>query len=62
MNTITKKDLIDLGYPDGTAQNIIRQAKQKMVKQRYPFYLNKRLGRLPIEAVESIIGCPIKEE
>lgn len=59
---ITKDDLIQLGYSKYTAINIIRQAKEIMVQQGYPFYNNKRLGRVPKETVESILGCELELE
>jgi len=62
MTTICKKDLVELGYKDHTAMSIIRQAKTIMVKQGYPFYLNKRLGRVPVEVVESILGASLSME
>ncbi|MDF2910441.1 MAG: hypothetical protein K0Q56_1322 [Sporolactobacillus laevolacticus] len=33
-----------------------------MVQQGYPFYNNKRLGRVPKETVESILGCGLELE
>jgi hypothetical protein len=54
---VTKDDLINAGFSKYTAINIIRQAKQIMVQRGYPFYNNKRLGRVPKETVESILGC-----
>ncbi|MDK4396676.1 DUF3173 domain-containing protein [Enterococcus faecalis] len=51
-----------IGYPENTASNIIRQAKKIMVQQGYPFYNNKRLGRVPKETVESILGCELELE
>jgi hypothetical protein len=59
---ITKIELIQLGYPPATAQSIIRQAKALMVQKGYAFYLNKRLGRVPKEAVEDIIGTKLASE
>jgi hypothetical protein len=61
-DTVTKNDLINLGYPKYTSIKIIRQAKQIMVQQGYPFYNNKRLGRVPKETVESILGCELELE
>ncbi|MFT8917223.1 MAG: DUF3173 family protein [Oenococcus sp.] len=58
-STITKLDLVELGYRENTAIEIIRQAKRSMIKQGYEFYANRRLGRVPIEAVEAIIGAPL---
>ena len=57
--TITKIDLINLGYKENTARTIIRQAKDIMVQRGYPLYENKRLGRVPIGVVEEIIGCSL---
>ncbi|MFT8466268.1 MAG: DUF3173 family protein [Liquorilactobacillus satsumensis] len=58
-STITKRDLVELGYRENTAIEIIRQAKRSMIQQGYEFYANRRLGRVPIEAVEAIIGAPL---
>jgi len=61
-NTVTKKDLTELGYRENTAVEIIRQAKRSMVQQGYEFYSNRRLGRVPIEAVEAIIGASLRKD
>lgn len=58
--TISKKELMKLGYKEHTAISIIRQAKQIMVKQGYAFYNNKRLGRVPKSVVENILGISIQ--
>ena len=61
-NTVTKKELTELGYRENTAVEIIRQAKRSMVQQGYEFYSNRRLGRVPIEAVEAIIGASLRKD
>lgn len=61
-DTITKDDLVKIGYSNHTAIMIIRQSKQIMVQRGYPFYNNKRLGRVPKETVESILGCELELE
>ncbi|EKQ20486.1 DUF3173 domain-containing protein [Lacticaseibacillus paracasei] len=61
-NTVTKKDLISLGYRENTAAELIRQAKRSMVQQGYEFYTNRRLGRVPVAAVEAIIGASIRKD
>ena len=58
---ITYNDLIKLGYAKATAQQIIRQTKLNMVKQGYTIYNNRRLGTVPIEAVEDILGFKLHE-
>ncbi|MEL5938201.1 DUF3173 domain-containing protein [Tetragenococcus halophilus] len=62
METVTKDDLMALGYRKYTAQGIIREAKMTMVQKGYPLYLNRRIGVVPKEAVESIIGGKITKE
>lgn len=58
---ITYNDLIKLGYAKSTAQQIIRQTKLNMVKQGYTIYNNRRLGTVPLEAVEAILGFKLHE-
>lgn len=59
---VTKDDLIKLGFPKYTAIRIIRQSKEIMIQQGYPFYNNKRLGQVPRETVETILGCELELE
>ena len=54
--TVDYKKIMELGFTKSTAQQIIRQAKQKMVQQGYTIYSNRRLGAVPISAVEEILG------
>lgn len=60
--TINFNDLICLGYTKATAQQIIRQSKLNMVKQGYTIYNNRRLGTVPVEAVEEILGFKLPTE
>ena len=52
----------ELQFPEATAKAIIRQAKIKMVKSGYAIYNNKRLGPVPIFAVEEILGFKLLEK
>lgn len=54
--TINYQNLMELGFPKATSQQIIRQAKQKMVQQGYTIYANRRLGNVPVTAVEEVLG------
>lgn len=54
--TVNYNNLMELGFPKATAQQIIRQTKLKMVQQGYTIYNNRRLGNVPISAVEDILG------
>ncbi|MBT2217764.1 DUF3173 family protein [Virgibacillus dakarensis] len=61
MVTITRKDLIDLGYGPSFSRDIIREAKCLMVQKGYGFYNTKKLGRVPVEAVEEILGITLSQ-
>ncbi len=58
-NTITKKELYDLGFGPSQSSDIIRKAKYLMVNKGYFYYASKRLGRVPVSAVEEILGFRI---
>lgn len=57
--TITKDDLIKLGFGVSQSCDIIRKAKRLIVNKGYGYYENRRLGRVPVEAVEEILGIKI---
>lgn len=59
VDTICKDDLVRIGYREHTARSLICQAKTIMVQRGFPFYNNKRLGRVPKSVVESIIGVTL---
>ena len=56
IKTIDYVYLVELGFPKATAQQIIRQTKNNLVKQGYTLYRNRRLGTVPVDAVEEILG------
>ena len=60
MNTVTRQDLVSLGYQSETARKIIAQAKSILISRGYLFYDNKRLGRVPINVVEEILGVQLE--
>jgi hypothetical protein len=45
--TMTKHELIALGYGASRAQDIIRRAKLLMVRKGVPYYKSPKLGRVP---------------
>ena len=60
MNTITRQDLVSLGYQSETARKIIAQAKSILINRGYLFYDNKRLERVPVNVVEEILGVQLE--
>ncbi|MCO6016912.1 DUF3173 domain-containing protein [Carnobacterium divergens] len=59
MITVTKDDLINLGFGTSQSQTIIRLAKYYMVQEGFDYYNSRRLGRVPVHAVESILGVAL---
>lgn len=59
MITVTKKDLIDLGFGPTQSQDIVRLSKYLVVQKGYDYYKSKRLGRVPVQAVEEILGVTL---
>lgn len=60
MMTLTKNELMGLGFGPSQSSDIIRKAKCRMVEKGFGYYSSKRLGRVPISAVEEILGFPIE--
>ncbi|CAM4316149.1 DUF3173 domain-containing protein [Erysipelothrix aquatica] len=62
MLTITKQDIIDLGYGNSFASNIIRESKLIMVDRGYPFYQSRKVNRVPVDVVEEILGITLSDK
>lgn len=62
MITVTKKDLIALGYGTSFAADIIREAKKLMISKGHAYYQSRKLDRVPKEAVEELLGIKIPDE
>ena len=61
MTTLTKQELMALGYGPTFSSDIIRKAKHFMVNEGYAYYSSRRLGRVPVHAVEAILGYSLAE-
>ena len=61
MVTVTKKDLITLGYGPSFAANIIKESKKLMIKKGHTYYESKKLDRVPKEAVEELLGVTLAQ-
>lgn len=57
--TITKNELLELGFGPGQSADLIRKAKALMVNKGYAYYNSKRLGRVPITAIEELLGIKL---
>lgn len=61
MVTVTKSDLISLGYGPSFAADIIKEAKKLMIAKGHTYYQSKKLDRVPKEAVEELLGINLPE-
>lgn len=60
---IDKNDIIQLtGYTNSQSAHLIRLAKEKLVKDGFYWYKNKKVGRVPIQTIEAILGFPLSEK
>lgn len=62
MITVTKKDLIALGYGSSFSADIIKQAKNLMIERGHTYYQSRKLDRVPKEAVEELLGIKLPDE
>ena len=60
MITVTKRDLIELGYGPSFAADIIKKAKELMVEKGH--YQSRKLDRVPKEAVEELLGITLPDK
>ena len=61
MITVTKKDLIALGYGTSFSADIIRKAKKLMIEKGRTYYQSRKLDRVPKEAVEELLGITLSD-
>lgn len=58
-NIISDKELMDMGYNKATAQRIIKESRELLVKRGFSFYDRKRLMIVPKTIVAEILGVQI---
>lgn len=61
MITITKKDLVALGYGVSFSADIIKKSKELMISKGHTYYESRKLDRVPCEAVEEILGIKFSD-
>ena len=61
MITVTKKDLIELGYGTSFAADI-REATKLMISKGHTYYQSRKLDRVPREAVEELLGITFTDK
>lgn len=54
---VNKNDLMAItGYSETQSKLLIRQAKLILVEKGFNWYKNKRVGRVPVQIIEDILG------
>lgn len=56
---ITKEQLTQIGIPEESAINVIRNAKKIMVSHGFPVYENKKLQHVPSHILELILDIKL---
>lgn len=56
---MTKIDLIQLGYSEYMAKKIITKAKKLLIKEGFDYYKNRKIGKVPTQTIEKIIGTKL---
>lgn len=59
---VSKQDLVELGFREHQAKNIIQQTKIVMVNDGYPLYNNRRIGIVPLKQVEKVLGTRLGDD
>ena len=62
IKTVTKDDLIELGFAPGTARKIIHTGKLLLVNRGFNIYDNKRIGTIPASVAEELLGIELQKE
>ena len=55
IKTVTKDNLVKLGFSQGTAKRIIREGKELLVSRGFQVYNNKRIGTIPVSVAEELL-------
>lgn len=62
IKTVTKDDLVELGFAPGTARKIIHIGKLLLVNRGFNIYDNKRIGTIPASVAEELLGIELQKE
>ena len=58
---ISRQDLVEHGFSDYEAAQLLRMAKANLVEQGLNYYAIRGRRRVPAHAIEAILGCPLFE-
>ena len=62
IKTVTKDDLIELGFATGTARKIIHNGKVLLVNRGFNISDNKRIATIPASVAEELLGIELQKE
>ncbi|EGP5096663.1 TPA: DUF3173 domain-containing protein [Enterococcus faecium] len=55
MKTVTRQDIIKLGFSQYYADKIFKECKKLLIANGYSFYRNSRIKRIPISVIEEVL-------
>lgn len=62
MNTVTKYDVMKLGFTLTQSQRIMRDAKALLVQRGCIFYAGKKVSRVPKHIIEEMLNVEFEKE
>ncbi|MFW8665028.1 DUF3173 domain-containing protein [Enterococcus entomosocium] len=62
MKTITRQDLIKMGFSQYYADKIFKECKDLLIANGYSFYRNNKIKRIPVSVIEEVLNISWKDE
>ncbi|WP_422698841.1 DUF3173 domain-containing protein [Enterococcus durans] len=61
MKTVTRQDIVNLGFSQYYADKIFKECKILLIKKGYSFYLNSKIKRIPVSILEEVLHISWEE-
>ncbi|MBK0036092.1 MULTISPECIES: DUF3173 family protein [unclassified Enterococcus] len=62
MKTATRQDLIKMGFSQYYADKIFKEYKALLIANKYSFYRNNKIKRIPVSVIEKVLNISWKDE
>ncbi|EIP8069252.1 DUF3173 family protein [Enterococcus faecalis] len=61
MKTVTRQDIVNLGFSQYYADKIFKECKILLIKKAYSFYRNSKIKRIPVSILEEVLHISWEE-
>ena len=61
MKTVTRQDIVNLGFSQYYADKIFKECKILLIKKGYSFYPNSKIKRKPVSILEEVLHISWEE-